>query len=299
MLNALREWLSRGEEADDAAAVIRPIGVKATACVLSGLASVGALALGLWWAERELAGYHAARAEAPGAGDVEVELADRPAWMSGAVERRLTATTAEWAAASWTRGRGLRLAAMALAEEPWVESVRAVRRASDGRVVIEALYRRPVALVRGEDAYRLVDAAGVRLPGLYAASQTERVGLPIVVGCVERPPAPGDAWQSEALRGGLALIAWVSGEAYADDVVAFDVGGRDARGRARLVLRTTGGGRVTWGLPPGSERAVEPVAERKLEAVRHVYEKFGSIDAGGKAVDVTGSQITVTLLPTL
>ncbi|MEM9252662.1 MAG: hypothetical protein AAGB29_09970 [Planctomycetota bacterium] len=291
MFNRLRDWLSGG---DDGEAAIQPIGVKASAQVLLGLAVVGGVAVGLWWAERELAGYHAARAQAE-----TIELADKPAWMSEAVEKRLTAVADDAVSASWTEGRGLWVASMALAEQPWVASVAAVSREADGRVVIEATYRRPVALVRGADAYRLVDAAGVRLPGLYEAGQAERVGLPVVVGCVERPPAPGQAWQSEALLGGLRLIAWVSGEAYADQVAAFDVGGRDERGRARLVMRTTSGGRVTWGLPPGGELAVEPSAERKLESVRHVHRVYGSIDAGGKTVDVTGSQIAVTLQPTL
>ncbi|MEM1208872.1 MAG: hypothetical protein AAGI54_06340 [Planctomycetota bacterium] len=297
MLNRWRDWLGWGEEGEGEA-IVQPIGVAATARVLIGLTVVAGLAGGLWWAERELASYHAARAFAADEAAV-VELADRPAWMSTAVERRVTGVAAEWAEASWTRGRGLRLAAMALAEEPWVASVREVSRASDGRVVIEATYRRPVALVRGADAYRLVDAAGVRLPGLYAAQQAERVGLPIVVGCVERSPAPGQAWRSEALRGGLSLIAWVSGEVYADQIAAFDIGGRDARGRVRLVIQTVSGGRVTWGLPPGSEMAVEPIAARKLEAVRHVHEELGSIDAGGQTVDVTGAQIAVTRQPTL
>jgi hypothetical protein len=219
--------------------------------------------------------------------------------MSDAVERRVTGVAAGWADASWTRGRSLRVAAMALREEPWIERVNGVRRGADGRVWIDASYRRPVALVRGRDAYRLVDASGVRLPGLYAASQAEAVGLPVIVGCTAAAPVPGEAWPSDALRAGLALIAWIDEEPFAEEVTAIDVAGRDTRGRLRLAMLTAAGGRVTWGLPPGQELAVEPDAHRKLELVRHVHRTYGSIDADGQRVDVTGPQIEVRTASTL
>ncbi|MEO0587805.1 MAG: hypothetical protein AAF078_09210, partial [Planctomycetota bacterium] len=126
------------------------------------------------------------------------------------------------------------------------------------------------------------------------AVQARRVGLPVIVGSGERVPSPGRAWGGEHLHAGLALIGWLAERGFDGPIEAYDVSQRDARGRTRLVLRTAGGGRVVWGLPPGGEGAIEPMAERKLESVRYVGQVRGSIDAGGGVVDVTGAQIVVT-----
>ena len=95
-----------------------------------------------------------------------------------------------------------------------------------------------------------------------------------------------------AARAGLRLAALIEGEPYADQVVAYDVSDRDALGRLRLRLLTEAG-MVRWGLPPGDERGLEPDSETKRRWLSSVDRRRGSIDAGGRIVDVNGAAVYV------
>ncbi len=263
------------------------VGVK----LLAGVAVVVGAVLGWRYGERALLDY-AASAHGGAVTAEHVELADAPVWMGRGVQEQVRLTAASRISPDPMNGRSLRIAVMALEQDPWVERVRQVRRQADGRVLVEADYRRPVALVATRDGYRLTDAAGVVLPGLYLQHQVARVGLPVISGVSERTPAAGEAWLSEDVYAGLALVQTLAGEPYADQILRYDVSHRDARGRVRLVLYTQDG-MVRWGLPPGMEQAIEPDADVKRSWLRHVAQTRGAIDAGGKVVDVYGARIAV------
>jgi len=184
------------------------------------------------------------------------------------------------------------VAALALAQDPWINRVRQVQRWADGRITVEADYRQPIALVATRDGYRLTDAIGVVLPGLYLEHQIDQLNLPVITGVLERTPATGQAWQSQDVAAGLSLVQTLADEPYADQIQRYDVSHRDARGRVRLVLHTATG-MVRWGLPPGLEQSIEPTAQVKRSWLRHVAQTRGTIDAGGKVVDVYGARIAV------
>jgi hypothetical protein len=220
-----------------------------------------------------------------------VELNDSPAWMSEGLKQHLQGVVAGAMGADPLDPAGLARAAASLQHNPWVKQVQRVERTKTG-VIAVADYREPIALVESRDGYRLVDREGVQLPGVYRGDLVGRVGLPVITGVHQPSAGEGRAWPGDDLAAGLSLVQSLSGEPYFRQIQAFDVGRRDDRGRVRLALRTRGG-YVRWGLPPGKEEAVEPDAATKIKWLRSVNQRRGSIDAGGKVVDVFGGAVFV------
>lgn len=241
---------------------------------------------------QKLRHYVASRESAPVAAE-GVQLVDAPAWMSPLLRRELADIVAGQVCADPLNGNGLEWAAEALAESPWVARVHEVRRVTGPGVQVKAEYRTPKALIYCEDGYRLVDAGGIRLPGLYMGDELKRLRLPILGGVSAGTPAVGTLWLGEDVQAGLALVKTLAGETYHDQIGLIDVSRRDARGRIRLVLLTTTGGMVRWGLPPGQERAIEPDAATKRSWLASVFHQQGQIDAGGRVVDVYGPAVLI------
>jgi hypothetical protein len=86
----------------------------------------------------------------------------------------------------------------------------------------------------------------------------------------------------------------VGRQSFSAQVKAYDVGQSDPLGRTRVVL-WTGAGRdpwrdphVSWGLPPGLEQSVEPVAAVKLQRLAAIMQNYRAIDAGQRIVEVFG-----------
>lgn len=265
-----------------------------TLAALRVLALAGLL-LGGWagWrkAEAALTGYvkeHQTR----NIGIKEVVLVDKPKWLSAKLSQDLAAVVAAHVTGDPLDNASLQKAAMALNSNPWVKKVARIQRLTNGDIQVWARYREPVAMVETADGCRLVDADGVRLPGLYRPGQAQQVGLPTIVGVSGLPRREGEPWPGDDLRAGLSLVQLLQGEPYLAQIRAFDVSGRDQRGRIRLVLRTRNG-MVRWGLPPGQEKPIEPEAETKKEWLTTVYKRQGLIDAGGKTVDVYGAAVFI------
>lgn len=258
--------------------------------VLTALSVALALGFGWYYGEGALRMYAGLTQSDPvSIGDVE--LADAPPWMSTAVRQELAVLVASHVSNNPLDGSGLEAAANALRANPWVAHLEQVRRLARGRVQVRARYRRPFAIVQARDGYHLVDAHGIRLPGLYFRDQVDRLGLPLVTGIETAPPGrPGEPWRGDQLPAALSLIALLRDEPYADQIRAYDVSKRDARGRVRLAL-LTGRGMVRWGLAPGREHSVEPTATVKMRRLRELAASRGSIDAGGYIVDVYGPSI--------
>ncbi|MFP4145712.1 MAG: cell division protein FtsQ/DivIB [Phycisphaeraceae bacterium] len=216
----------------------------------------------------------------------QVELTDAPAWMSPLVREQLRQITADAVGSDPLDRQGLVAAVEQLRENPWVLEVDQVRRQPGGKVVVDARYREPVALIQKSDGYHLVDAEGVRLPGVYYRHQLKSVDLPVLIHVSAAPPFRGEVWPGEDIQAGLELVRLLAGQPFFDDIEAFDVGKRDQRGRICLALHGEAGGVVWWGLPPGEERVIEADAAVKLAWLRDIVRQRGTVDAGGLVVDV-------------
>lgn len=265
---------------------------------LAGLKACGLVLLliaagyGWRWSEGALRNYVARKHPTPVRAE-QVAFVNAPAWISPLLMGELQTQAAAWLSGDPLDGRSLRKTMLSLSHNPWVTRVDRVSRGASGKVEVWASFREPVAIVEGLDGYHLVDAGAVRLPGLYVRSQLSRLGLPVIVGTAGAPRGEGEVWPGGDLRAGLDLALLMRGEPYANQVREIDVSRRDSLGRMRLVMHTTTGGAVNWGLPPGQERPVEPDAQTKKNWLANVYLQRGAIDAGGKIVDVYGAAVFV------
>jgi cell division septal protein FtsQ len=263
---------------------------------LAGLKVLGvfAVAIGLvigWrYSQDYLLSYVQRHHQVPMTAD-SVVLVDAPAWMSEDIRAQVRQAAIKHIDPDPMDGQSLRNAAAALRENPWVQRVDQVARRYGGRVLVSADYRRPVAVVQSRDGYHLIDNQGVCLPGLYQENQAKRLGLVQLTGVSSAPPAQaGEVWPGEDVQAGLALIRLLADEPYLDNVLAFDVSHRDARGRLRLVLKTHDG-TVRWGLPPGEEHSIEPDAQVKLGWLRQLARRDGSLSTGGQIIDIYGPAV--------
>jgi hypothetical protein len=263
---------------------------------LASLITLTAVVFGWQWADRALERYVAANKAAP-VTEQTVELRDAPPWMSVMLRSELHQLVARQMNDNPLDGSDLGRAAAALRECAWVRQVHTLHREPNGRVVVRADYREPIAVVRCRDGYRLIDVQGVRLPGLYLEHQASRLGLPLIIGVAAQPAGEGDVWPGDDVQAAVRLVTLLGDEPYSDQILAYDVSGRDSRGRLRLALRTGDGGLVRWGLAPGREQAVEPDAATKKNWLASVYRQRGRIDAGGKVVDLYGAAVFVHQAP--
>ncbi len=243
----------------------------------------------------------------------KVELVNPPAWLRSDIQTDLRLIAASQVTMDPLDAACLQNAVESLAANPWIASVDKIERTSDG-IRIAASYRVPVAVVmlprirdnvddflRKTDGFHLIDAAGRRLPSdstgrrdaAYTVEQVRVMKLPVIVGAKQAPAAAGKIWPGDDVQAGLALMNLLATEKFAPQIAAYDVAGRDTRGRVHLALRTANG-LVHWGLAPGQEKAVEPEAKVKLHLLRGVYAHHKSIDAGGKLVSVFGATASVT-----
>lgn len=261
---------------------------------LLGLKALGifalavALVIGWRYGERYLLNYAKERQGTQRVTADLIELVDAPNWMSEGIREQVRESAAVQIEPDPLDGRSLRLCAEALRRDPWVRDVIQVARRSNGRVLVSARYRKPVAVIEARDGYHLVDAQGICLPGVYGAHEVEGLGLVMMMGVATPPPATaGAVWPGEEVQAGLALIGLLVAEPYMDKIRAFDVSQRDERGRLRLVLHTEDGS-VRWGLPPGQEHAIEPSAQVKLGWLRQLAQNDASLSTGGEIIDIYG-----------
>ncbi|MEX0653382.1 MAG: hypothetical protein WD534_18095 [Phycisphaeraceae bacterium] len=255
--------------------------------VLVGFAVLVTVVVGWRWGDQWLRDYAAERhGEAVTA--EHVVLGDTGRIPALAVEQ-LQQFVAEQVSADPLDGESLRYAALELEQHPLVRRLHQVRRVAGGQVIVEATYRQPTAMIESDGVFNVVDAEGVRLPLLYLPHRAESLDLPLIVGVGANASPVGEVWPGRDVQAGLALVQMLRDEPFAEQIRAYDVSQSDGRGRLRLVLHTTTGGLVRWGLPPGQEQTVEPEAMTKIHWLRHVDDRRGSIDAGGKVVDVYGA----------
>lgn len=221
-----------------------------------------------------------------------ITLVDKPLWMNQMVRDHLHHLIQQEISYDPLDHVGLQQAVRALSSNPWVDHVQQIQRTDQGGIEVIAQYRRPVALVEWDKGYHLVSAQGVQLPGFYLNHQLKQLELPLIMGVASPPRRNGQIWPGNDLEAGLSLLDWLSDEPYFDQIRSIDVNGRDDHNRVHLILRTDHG-MVRWGLPPAMQQVVEPNASTKKQWLTDVYRQRGTIDAGGKIVDVYGAAIFV------
>ncbi len=162
----------------------------------------------------------------------------------------------------------------AFAMHPWVAKVNSTQKRY-GRVLVDLVYRRPVAMVRVSDeagpGLFPVDAHGVLLPPEdFAHEQARTEFLQIQLPNSEAWPAgsAGFPWGDLRVHGAAAIAATLL-DAWKDlglahIVVVDQPDPKGARMAPTYRLPTRRGTTVLWGHAPGHEAAGEPTSRKKL-----------------------------------
>lgn len=239
----------------------------------------------------------------------EVELVNRPAWMSDLLAEQIIRMVKPAAPSPATDRQLLEDRVALLRASPWVKSVKQVRRVyrhgPGDTLQVDCEWRTPAALVQWKDEFVLVDRDGVQLPERYRHDQLPRLlrtsdgrtNLRIIEG-VERPPAAAGArGPADDLKAGLDLAAVLAACDWTDEIERVNVsnfGGRVDPRAAQLTLITRHNTELRWGRPiHANDYFVEVPWERKLERLKQIRDRYGRIDAGAAFVELRFDRIEI------
>jgi hypothetical protein len=248
----------------------------------------------------------------------KVILKDRPSWMSDALANKIARVAAPDVAYSAFDHQLLVNTAMLLRTHPdsapWIKNVRSVRREYEktpgDMLEIDCDFRAPVALVKWETFYWLIDGDGILLPEQYTQADLRKVtydgdhvSLRIIEGVGTSPPESGQKWQGADLAAGIEMVRLLYGKPYANEIERINVTNFDGRQdprEAQLVLITRYQTQVRWGRPiHASDFRIEVSPEQKLDYMARLVHDFGRVDAGHSAVELRFDQVQVPSTDTL
>jgi hypothetical protein len=246
-----------------------------------------------------------------------VALKERPAWMSDSLANKILRVAAPDVATSTFDHNQLVNIATLLRNHPdsapWVRGVKSVRRAYDTApgdlIEVDCDFRAPVALVRWELYYWLVDGDGVLLPEQYTAADLrkvtydgDRVTLRIIEGVLQPPPESGQKWQGLDVAAGIDMVKLLHGKPCADEIERVNVANvidpkypnRGDRREAQIVLITKYQTQVRWGRPITANDFIPEVSPaQKLDYMAALVRDYKRVDGGHSSVDIRFEWVTV------
>ncbi len=164
----------------------------------------------------------------------------------------------------------------------WIKRVTAVERVFPDRLRVRFEFRTPHVAVKRHDGYVIVDAEGVRLPGVYTEPPRSCERTVQIAGVASLPPEPGRPWTDPALKAAMGLADFAQENPLLArlrvrevDVSNFD-GKLDAR-RSEVAFLTAAGATIAWGRAPGAGKFGEPSNEEKLENLREVLAVYPNL----------------------
>lgn len=160
----------------------------------------------------------------------------------------------------------------------WVRKVTAVERVFPDRLKVRFEYRKPHVAVRRQNGFVVVDAEGVRLPGVYV--DAPRCARTVELsGVTSQPPEPGQAWSDPALRAGMAMADTVAeiptlARLGVREIDLSNFGGRQDHRRSEVSLVTAHGCSIQWGRPAETARYGDLTPAEKLENLREILAAY-------------------------
>ncbi|HZZ43643.1 MAG TPA: hypothetical protein VFE58_11955 [Tepidisphaeraceae bacterium] len=263
-----------------------------------------AIMVGLGAASAQFKKYIDKRAMAANPEPPHVVLKNRPAWMSDFLADSITAPVRPDIAKSPFDHQVLVDAVAALKQNPWIREIHDVRRTytnSPGDTIeVDCEYRAPIALVKWNDHYTLIDNQGTVLPEQFSESEIPRIAygadgkmnIRVIDGVAHKPASPGDRWPGADLAAGIELVQLLYGQPYAEDILKVNVANFQGRHSPRdpqltLVTRFNPATELRWGRPVTSKDGfIEVSPAQKLNYLSSVYNKYHRVDAGQPWLDL-------------
>lgn len=254
--------------------------------ILGLLALAAVLTFGWAPAERGLRQYVAQRRSRPMTYQ-QVVLVNPPAWLPTGFKLRLQKLISDQLTSDPMDEASLQRAQRALMACGWIEKVHRLEYRGS-RLIAQLEYRTPVAAVECVDGYALIDVKSQKLPGVYRIDQLAALNLPKIQGVTAaRPLKDAMVWPGQEIPAALGLLGILADQSYFNQIAAVEIA---RRANQQLTLNLiTSSGMVRWGLPPDSLSPIEPTAAVKKEWLTRIYLDTGSIDGGGRVVEVFGA----------
>jgi hypothetical protein len=233
-----------------------------------------------------------------------VILKNRPAWMSDFLADSITAPIRPDIAKSPFDHQVLVDAVAALKQNPWIRDIHDVRRsytaAPGDTIEIDCTYRAPIALVKFNDRYTLVDNEGTVLPEQFTETEIPRIvygsdgkmNIRVIDGVAHKPSSPGQKWPGADLAAGLELVQLLYSQPFAEDLLKINVANFQGRHNPKdpqltLVTRFNPATELRWGRPVSAKDGfIEVSPAQKLNYLASVYNKYHRVDAGQPWLDL-------------
>jgi hypothetical protein len=235
-----------------------------------------------------------------------LRLVKGPAWMTPAVLAELDVALLDPAFPqrfSLLDDGVLRRIAAAYESCVWVERVeRIVKRdpradLSRPPLEIHLKFRRPAVFVESRGGFCLIDAAGVRLPGVYVEPRLGGVELLVVSGAGSERPDVGQVWSDARVDAGVRVAEAVALKRRQFRLASIDVsnvGGRRDPRETEVALLTAKGTRIKWGKAPTADAALlqEKTPEEKVAYLDFVYKHMnGQVDGVLAYIDIPNEAV--------
>ncbi len=204
---------------------------------------------------------------------------------------------------------------LSLRSNAWVKKITRIQRVpvpqhNLQRIEIYAEYRQPVAWLRINDKFVLIDDEFVRLPGDYTDADRLATGggasFLTITGLVENPPNslpdPGRPFTAPELPAALQLANLLKSQNFARQIDCINLANYHSRLdllASQIVLETifrTPDNKprlIYWGRPLGEERTWEIPSSAKLKALQQIQKIYQRIDANADFVDIRIDQVWI------
>jgi hypothetical protein len=164
---------------------------------------------------------------------------------------------------------------------PWIAAVQSVHTSYPAHIKVQLSYRKPVAMVAVYGGLLPVDVEGILLPTEDFSPEAAQ-HYPRIAGIATSPLGPiGTRWGDATLEA-MARLADMLGQQWQTlQLHHLETTGPKTPGTAHLQLLelvTRGGVALVWGAPPGSEPTDEQNATEKLDHLRQLATRFGTLD---------------------
>jgi hypothetical protein len=257
--------------------------------VIAALLLAGLLAVGLLYAWGQWGG-QITRGEAYTLAPEQIELTPPPPWVRANVKDEVVRDMERARLSLLDRLLTVQVA-QAFATHPWVEKVVRVSKHQPPRVMVEVLYRKPVAMVevvtRGQPGLLPIDANGVLLPPADFAPEQAREYLRIAATDATPPASVGMAWGDPRIHGGARIAnllqhAWKNLGLYRITAHRPDPAVKQMKGldEPTFELLTRKGVRVLWGAAPAADNPVDTAtAQNKISRLVSLAQASGGLDS--------------------